>query len=113
MTGQTRPEWWTPDEDTSPVPPDRTDAPRTPAIPEGPPGGRRQHTGQHARDGEAGTHGGWGHRLLMLVCCIPMVAIVIALVASGAAGASSIIFAAICVFMMAAMMFMMPGGHRH
>ena len=57
--------------------------------------------------------GGWGHRLLMLACCIPMLVVVFALVASGVAGAGSIIFALLCVGMMAAMMFMMPGGHRH
>ena len=57
--------------------------------------------------------GGWGHRLLMLACCIPMLVVVFALVASGVAGAGSIIFALLCVAMMAAMMFMMPGGHRH
>ena len=59
------------------------------------------------------TAGGWGHRLLMLVYCIPMLVVVFALVASGVAGAGSIIFALLCVGMMAAMMFMMPGGHRH
>ena len=56
---------------------------------------------------------GWGHRLLMLACCIPMLIVVIALVASGVAGAGAVIFALLCVAMMAAMMFMMPGDHKH
>ena len=88
---------------------------------------RMLHATQHAEPGPDGlgsapaphdhpaepTAGGWGHRLLMLVCCIPMLVVVFALVASGVAGAGSIIFALLCVGMMAAMMFMMPGGHRH
>ena len=56
--------------------------------------------------------GGWGHRLLMLACCVPMFLIVFALVASGTAGSGAILFAVLCTVMMGAMMFMMP-GHRH
>ncbi len=58
-----------------------------------------------------GTHG--GHRLMMLICCVPMLVIAVALVATGVVGSSIIVTALLCTAMMAAMMFAMPGGHGH
>jgi hypothetical protein len=54
-----------------------------------------------------------GHRLMMLICCLPMLLIVGILVATGAAGSGAILYALLCTAMMAAMMFAMPGGHKH
>lgn len=54
-----------------------------------------------------------GHRLMMIVCCIPMLVIVGVLVATGVAGSGFILFAVVCTAMMAMMMFMMPGGRGH
>lgn len=53
-----------------------------------------------------------GHRLMMMICCVPMVAIAV-LLATGVAGSGIIVSALLCVAMMAAMMFAMPGGHGH
>ena len=63
------------------------------------------------RSGDESAHG--GHRLMMLVCCIPMIAIVALLVATGGAGWGAILWALGCVAMMTVMMLAMPGGHGH
>lgn len=76
-------------------------------------GARREHADHQLPPAPSRGPRGWGHRLLMLVCCIPMLVLVIALVASGAAGGGAILFAMLCIGMMVAMMFLMPGGHRH
>ena len=70
----------------------------------------------HAPQDPHGDHqpNGWGHRLMMLACCVPMLILVISLVASGTAGSGALVFALLCIGMMGAMMFLMPGGgHRH
>ncbi|CCH75130.1 conserved hypothetical protein [Nostocoides australiense Ben110] len=54
-----------------------------------------------------------GHRLIMMICCVPMVAIAVLLLVTGVAGSGIIVSALLCVAMMAAMMFAMPGGHGH
>ena len=56
-----------------------------------------------------GRHG--GHRLMMMVCCIPMIVIALVLGATGAAGSGIVLSALLCTAMMTAMMFAMPGGH--
>ena len=63
-------------------------------------------------DSEPRHHGGWGHSLMMLACCVPLVLVVVGLVLSGAAGSGAVLYALLCTAMMAAMVFMMP-GHRH
>ena len=69
------------------------------------------HTGNIAPSVPEGkTHG--GHRVMMLVFCIPMLVIVGVLVATGAAGSGFILYAVACIAMMAMMMFMMPGDRR-
>lgn len=65
----------------------------------------------HESAGRTAGHGR-GHRLVMLLCCVPLLLLTVALVASGAAGAGAILYALLCMVMMAAMMFAMP-GHRH
>lgn len=65
------------------------------------------HTGHDPRR----RHG--GHRLMMLLCCIPMIAVAVVLVATGVANAGFIVVALVCLGMMAAMMFLMPDGHDH
>lgn len=54
-----------------------------------------------------------GHKLMMMICCVPMVIIAILLVATGVAGPGFIVTALLCTAMMAAMMFTMPGSHDH
>ena len=54
-----------------------------------------------------------GHRMLMMLCCIPMLAIVGVLILTGVLGSGAIVYALVCTAMMAAMMFMMPGGKHH
>lgn len=54
-----------------------------------------------------------GHRLMMLVCCMPVVAGAVLLVATGVAGRGAIIAALACLVMMAMMVFAIPGGHNH
>lgn len=61
--------------------------------------------------GSGHRHG--GHRLMMIICCVPMVAIAVLLMVTGVAGSGIIFTALLCVAMMAAMMFAMPGGHGH
>lgn len=61
--------------------------------------------------GGHGRHG--GHRLMMMICCVPMLLIAVTLVATGVAGSGIVAAAVLCTAMMAAMMFMMPGGHDH
>lgn len=69
------------------------------------------HTGNIEPSVPAGkTHG--GHRVMMLVCCIPMLVIVGVLVVTGDAGSGFILYAVACTAMMAMMMIMMPGD-RH
>ena len=83
-------------------------------------GAHQDHAGLPHSDREPqdphGDHqsSGWGHRLMMLACCVPMLILVISLAASGTAGSGALVFALLCVAMMGAMMFLMPGGgHRH
>lgn len=63
------------------------------------------------RSTDPASSGPGGHRLMMLVCCVPMIAAAVLLIATGVAGVILIAFG--CVAMMAAMMFLMPGDHRH
>ena len=53
-----------------------------------------------------------GHKLLMMVCCIPMLVIVGVLILTGVLGSGAIVWALVCTAMMAAMMFMMPSGKQ-
>lgn len=64
---------------------------------------------QHPEHQPESGHG--GHRLMMMICCVPMIIIAVALVATGVAGSGAIVAALLCTAMMAAMMFAMPGGH--
>lgn len=65
---------------------------------------------RHEPDGGAhGAHG--GHKLMMIICCIPMLAIAGLLFLTGLAGSGVIVSALLCTALMAAMMFAMPGGH--
>jgi hypothetical protein len=66
---------------------------------------------QHPEHQSESPHG--GHRLMMMICCVPMLIIAVALVATGVAGSGAIVAALLCAAMMAAMMFAMPGGHGH
>lgn len=70
---------------------------------------RAEHVPESRRSGH-GAPG--GHRLMMLICCIPMVAIVVLLLVSGVAGPGVVLWALGCVALMAAMMLLMPGGHQ-
>jgi hypothetical protein len=56
------------------------------------------------------SHGGHGHRWMMIVCCIPMLAIAIALVATGVVSAAFLLYAVGCTLMMALMMVGMGHG---
>lgn len=67
-----------------------------------------QAPSDHARHN---THG--GHRLAMLICCIPMIAVAVLLVTTGVAGSGALLWALGCLIMMAMMMFMMRGEHTH
>ncbi len=74
---------------------------------------QQHHTAESGQDASPHPEGHGGHRLMMIVCCIPMLVIAAILVATGVAGAGAILVALLCTAMMAAMMFSMPGGHRH
>jgi Flp pilus assembly protein TadB len=50
-----------------------------------------------------------GHRMLMLLCCIPMLVLAVVLVVSGVINPGFLISAVACTAMMFAMMRMMPG----
>jgi hypothetical protein len=51
-----------------------------------------------------------GHRLMMIICCIPILVLAIVLAATGVLGAGLAFTALVCVAMMGAMMVMMSGG---
>ena len=60
--------------------------------------GYRQAGGRHSDDPrpqveDEAAKAGWGHRLLMLVCCTALLILLIALVASGVAGGVATLFA--------------------
>lgn len=73
------------------------------------------HAAPGSDPGSAGPptgHGGHrGHRLVMLLCCVPMGTIVVLLVASGTAGPGVLLWALGWMVLMVAMMFLMPDGH--
>lgn len=61
------------------------------------------------RDHGLASGGHKGHRMLMLLCCIPMLVIAVVLVVSGVVSAGFLITAGACTAMMFVMMRMMPG----
>lgn len=67
------------------------------------------HTDQTPQPTTPAGKGHGGHRMMMIVCCIPMLVIVGVLVATGVAGSGFILYAVACIAMMAMMMRMMPG----
>ena len=68
---------------------------------------RERSSSNTARRSAGGGHN--GHKLLMLLFCIPMLAIAVVLVVSGVINPGFLISAVACVAMMFAMMRMMPG----
>lgn len=80
------------------------------ANPDAPPTGRTGETGP-ALASET-PQSSRGHRLMMMVMCVPMLVIVAVLVATGVAGAGAVVSALFCVAIMAAMMMLMPGHRR-
>lgn len=77
-----------------------------------PPAKATGHGAQHRGQGDQASHeghGGRGHGLMMIACCVPMIVIAIVLVATGVAGTGFIFSALACTVMMALMM----GGHGH
>ncbi|MHB8487591.1 MAG: hypothetical protein ACYDC4_00140 [Candidatus Dormibacteria bacterium] len=63
-----------------------------------------------ARGTPVHAHGGGGHGLMMIACCIPMLIIATALVVTGVASVSFLFFAVACTAMMALMMRGMGHG---
>ncbi len=54
-----------------------------------------------------------GHRLMMIVCCVPMLVGAVVLVATGVAGAGALLIAIACTLMMALMMTGMSHDDAH
>ena len=76
------------------------------------PAAARREPKQANRGSGPDAHGGHGgHRLMMMICCVPMLVIAVTLVATGVAGSGLVVAALLGTAMMAAMMFAMPGGH--